>query len=144
MIKKILLLLFLLLPVIVFSQAGSTSTAAELDTVLDKAELSYAEAARFVLDSEDGFNMAISSGALPRRAEPGGAIKLGELSFLLMKTFGLKGGFMYKILPGPRYAYRELVSRSLIQGAADPAMKVSGERFLLILGNVLDTTEGKE
>ena len=118
-------------------------TAAELDVVLEKSELSYAEAARFVLAAEDGFDRAMSNGWLPKGAEPGGAIKLGELSFLIMKTFDMKGGLMYMILPGPRYAFRSMVSRSFIQGAADPAMKVSGERFLLILGNVLDAAGEK-
>ena len=137
--KRFLLLFLVLLPAMVFSQM-----ATELDAVLEKPELSYAEAARFVLAVEDGFDKAMSSGMLPRGAKPGDAIKLDELSFLLMKTFDMKGGFMYKILPGPRYAFREMVSRSLIQGAADPSMKVSGERFLIILGNVLNVTEGKE
>ena len=144
MIKRYLLLLLLFLPVMAFSQAGSTSTATDLDNVLEKSELSYAEAVRFVLAEEDGFERAIASGWLPKGTKPDGAIKLGELSFLLMKTFDMKGGFMYAILPGPRYAYREMVSRSLIQGAADPAMKVSGERFLTILGNVLGTAEGEK
>jgi hypothetical protein len=49
----------------------------------------------------------------------------------------MKGGMMYAIFPGPRYAYRSMVSRNFIQGAADPAMTVNGNRFLLILGRVL-------
>jgi hypothetical protein len=50
----------------------------------------------------------------------------------------MKGGLMSTLLPGPRYAYRSMVSRSIIQGKTDPDMKVSGDRFLAILGKVME------
>jgi hypothetical protein len=81
---------------------------------------------------------------LPKKAVPEKPITLPELSFLIMKAFDMKGGMMYAILPGPRYSYRSMISRSFIQGAADPAMTVSGDRFLLILGNVLNAAGGEQ
>jgi hypothetical protein len=119
-------------PVFLFGQ----SQAAELETLLEKPVVSYAEAARFISASAEGET------ELPRKADPEKPISLGELSFLLMKAHNIKGGLMYAVFPGPRYAFRTMVSRSLIQGAADPAMTVSGERFLHILGNVLTYTGG--
>ena len=133
----------------------SAQTAAELDEVLDTREISYSHAARFVIASanvtleadaavpETAFELAMMKGWVPKKASPDDPITLGGLSFLIMKAFNMKGGLMYLIMPGPRYAFRAMVSRSLIQGSADPSMKVSGDRFLLILGNVLNT-EGAE
>jgi hypothetical protein len=58
-----------------------------------------------------------------------------------MKAFGLKGSFLYKIAPGPRYSFRELQYRRLLPANADPSRPVSGKLLLQILGNVLSTTE---
>ena len=124
-------------------------TAAELEAVLDDPAISYSQAARFVMaasggSADEAFESAAARRWLPRGASADDPIRLGALSHLLMKAFGLKGGMMYAIFPGPRYAYRSMVSRSFIQGSSDPAMIVSGERFLLILGNVLDAAGGEE
>jgi hypothetical protein len=100
-------------------------TAERLDAILDTAEITYAMAAFVVLPAAgliDGdsspdaaFAEARERNCLPRNAEAAGAIRLGELSFLIMRAFGMKSGFMYALFPGPRYAYRELVYRRLIQ-----------------------------
>jgi hypothetical protein len=122
----------------------NAQTAAELDTILDTSAVTNAQAARFVLAAaevlpvdvspEDAFRYAKENKWLNRKAEAGGTISLGGLSHLIMKAFGLRGGFLYAFFPGPRYGYRALIRRGLIQGFADPALRVSGERFLLILG----------
>jgi hypothetical protein len=57
-----------------------------------------------------------------------------------MKSFGIKGGLMYRIFPNPRYACRELVRLRIVQGRTDPGGRLSGERFLRILGNTLTFT----
>jgi hypothetical protein len=123
-------------------------TAERLDALLDNAGVSYAETAMMVLPAaglagEDvspgtAFAEARARGLLPKAAEPGGAVRLGELAFLIMGAFDMKGGLFYTLFPGPRYAYRELVYRKLIQGRNDPALTVSGERLLRILGRALD------
>ena len=125
----------------------SAQVAAELETILESPVISCAQAARFVFASQGithqvAFDTAMERGWLPHNAAPDDPITLGSLSFLIMQAFDIKGGMMYAIVPGPRYAFRTMVSRSLIQGAADPAMTVSGERFLHILGNVLSTVGG--
>jgi hypothetical protein len=127
----------------------TAQTAAEMDAVMESDAVTYEQAARFVLASAgdavfpenvvspDAFNQAKANGWLPASAAAGDPVLLGELSFLLMRAFDLKGGLMYTLLPGPRYAMRSLVNRSFIQAAADPSMTVPGERFLLILGNLI-------
>ena len=130
-------------------------TAAELETVLETPAITCAQAARFVTAStgsaaspgaslpDADFQQAMEKGWFPEGTTPDESITLGKLSFLIMQAFDIKGGMMYAIVPGPRYAFRTMVSRSFIQGSADPAMTVNGERFLHILGRVLNA-EGEE
>jgi hypothetical protein len=133
-------------------------TAAELEAVLETSAVTCAQAARFVTASSESaaasegqsapltdadFQQAVEKGWFPRGTEPDENISLGKLSFLIMRAFNLRGGMMYAIFPGPHYAFRTMVSRSFIQGSADPAMTVNGERFLLILGRVLNTEGGE-
>ena len=130
-------------------------TAAELEAVLSDPALSCAQAALFVASSSpnggayagDGLNeafaLAMERRWFPKGTEPGEIINMGKLSFLLMKAFDIKGGLMYRIFPGPRYAFRSMVSKSYIQEAADPDMKASGEYFLNILGRVIDAEGGE-
>jgi len=133
---------------IIFPAFLSAQTAAELEAVMETPEVTNAQAAKFVLGStrtagstgtasENDFEQAMANGWFPKGTVSDESITLGKLSFLMMKAFDMRGGMMYAMLPGPRYAFRSMVSRSLIQGAADPSMTVSGERFLLILGKVL-------
>jgi hypothetical protein len=121
-------------------------TAAELDLILEAEEISFAQASRFVLtaaDAADGameassvFDLAKESGWLPKQAAMDSPIRVGELCFLMMGAFHIKGSFLYTLFPGPHYAYRELDYFGLIPGRPDPGLKVSGERFLQILGMV--------
>ncbi|MDR2185470.1 MAG: hypothetical protein LBO80_07380 [Treponema sp.] len=133
-----------------FSGFLGAQTASELDAILDTPAVSNEQAARFVLaaadvlpvdvSGTDAFLYARGNNWFPPEAEPRGTITLGRLSHLIMQAFRLRGGFLYAVFPGPRYGYRALVRRELIQGFADPALRVSGERFLHILGRVLDYT----
>ncbi|MCL2128595.1 MAG: hypothetical protein FWH38_10105 [Treponema sp.] len=156
-VSLICLTVLFLVPVFLRAQ-----TAGELNALLETSEVSCAQAARFVLASaggaasaenadsaggaasaENAFEEAVRQGWLPKGLSPGEPVTLGRLSFLLMKAFGMKGGMMYAIFPGQRYAFRSMTGNSIIQGAADPAMTVSGERFLLILGNTLNAAGGE-
>ena len=142
---KISILGFLLIsPVLLSAQ-----TAGELEVILETQSISNAQALAFVLGSLDmkvpnAFDQALVYGWFPPGTAPEDPITLRSLSFLMMQAFVINGGLMYRLFPGPRYAYRTMLSRSFIQGAADPYMRVSGERFLLILGNVLNAAGGEE
>jgi hypothetical protein len=127
-----MLQLFFFAPQLLIAQ-----TAEQMEAVLASPAVTCSQAAQFVLQGEDGaFDRAKSNGWLPKTAQADDPINMGSLSFLIMKACNLKGGLLYIIFPGPRYAFRAMVSESYIQGASDPAMTVSGENFLLILGRV--------
>jgi len=122
-------------------------TASELETVLRADFVTWSQAANFILSSTDKnfkgspVEYAASHG-WTRKAAPDDPITLAELSYLIMKSFNIKGGMMYSLFPGPRYAYRTMLSRSFLQGACDPSLTVSGENFLIILGRVLSAEGG--
>jgi len=152
--KKIILImacLLILIPVLLSAQV-----AAEIDTILKSPEVTCAQAARFVATSVGGlsatrvtipansFEKALEDGWFPKETQAEEIITLKKLSFLLMKAFDMKGGFMYRLFPGPHYAYKSMVSKNIIQGAADPSWTVSGEKFFLILGRVLDAEGGEK
>ena len=145
-IKKYLFLFLLFLPALAFSQ-----TAAEMDTMLVSDTISVARAARFTLGAAEllpaglsgaeaekaAYDIASSKGWI--NAAAGEAITLKDTAFLIMKAFDLKGGIMYSLFKNPRYAYREMVYQKIIQG--DQAMKVSGEKMLVILDRVMKVGE---
>jgi hypothetical protein len=124
-------------------------TAAELETLLATAKLSYEQAASFVLRAADvtasgsAFNYAADKKWLSAKAAPNGLATLNEVSLLVMGAFGIKGGIMYSATKSPRYAYRELVHQGIILGRADPDLAVSGSRLLFMIGRALEREEGE-
>jgi len=149
-----LIFIFLGAGAVAAQQVRAPSQADELETILQSSAITFEQAARFVIASsgietdantaEAAFNLAKEKGWLPDEVSPQDEIKLANLSFLITSAFEIEGGLMYKFFPGPRYAFRAMVNRSLIQGAADPAMTVSGQRFLHILGNTINFTGGEQ
>jgi hypothetical protein len=141
------LVLFFFCPNSLFAQ-----NAVDMDALLDTRELTYAQAAQFVLPAAgvaagrlseiEAFRTVESRGWIPENAKAPESINAGSLSLLIMKSFDLKGGLMYTLFPSPRYAYRELQYRTFIQGNTDPRETVSGAQFLHILGRVLKSVEG--
>ncbi|MDR2746861.1 MAG: hypothetical protein LBB77_05375 [Treponema sp.] len=129
-------------------------TAAELDLLLETKQVSFAQVSRFVLvtagmadagtEAGEIYTLAKEKGWLPEKAAPDSPIKLGELCFLLMGAFDIKGSFLYALFPGPRYAFRELDYLGLIPGQRDPGLRVPGERFLQILEMVSTRMGGKQ
>jgi hypothetical protein len=124
------LVVFLFLGGSLFAQNANPG-ASEIDIILESAEISFAQAAAFVQAAAESSVPAV----LPSPDRP---IKLGELSFLIMKSFQMKGSFLYALFPGPRYAYRELSYLRFLPEPGDPAMKVSGAQFLQIVERVLN------
>jgi outer membrane protein OmpA-like peptidoglycan-associated protein len=129
--------------------AGSlhAQVAAEMDALLETPAINFIQASRFVLAAADVFqtdglrtgdyftalNLARENGWLPKEVVPDSHVKLGELCFLVMGAFGMRGSFLYALFPGPRYAFRELDYLRMIPGRRDPARQVSGEELLRIL-----------
>jgi hypothetical protein len=135
------------------AQVPAETVAAELDVLLASREVSYAQAARFILEAaeilpadpagtaaESAFALALEKGWIPKNAAPQAPARLEDVSLLVMGSFNLKGGLMYSLFRSPHFAYREMVYQQLLQGRNDPALHLSGERLLRIIGRVLSQT----
>ncbi|MDR2500703.1 MAG: OmpA family protein [Treponema sp.] len=125
---------------------GWGQTAAEIEGLLETAEITGAQAAYFTLASvretpppsqAGAFALALELGWLPKNAEAHGKVRLDSLSLLLMRSFDLPGGVMYRLFHNARYAYQEMKALGLIQGRAYAANTVSGAEFLRILGELV-------
>jgi hypothetical protein len=125
------------------------SPATEIETLLKSNAVTYAAAARFLLEASDtmvtsdknaAFRYAAERNWVPKKASANDPVRLDGIALLLMRSFGIKGSPQYSIFKNPHYAYRELTYKNIIQGRADPAMKVSGEQLLIITNRVLSLT----
>ena len=141
----VLLFLVFILSAPLFGQ-----TAARLEALLDKTELTWLEVTAFVLEAseagaysnaQEAFNFAAGNKWLPKDAEANGTVRLDGAALLLMQSFGLKGGMFYSMTKSPHHAYRELVFKKVIRGAADPHTIVSGRDLLLMIGRLLALKE---
>ncbi|MDR1286165.1 MAG: hypothetical protein LBK08_01010 [Treponema sp.] len=146
-----------MLALVVIFTAGAVTvrgeTAADMERLLDAGEITCGEAAYFTLASTEddppqgraaAFALAAGRGMFPKNAEQDGPLTMGGLSLLMMKTFNLKGGLMYRLFPGVRYAYREMTRQGFLEGRAYPNLKVSGGQFLLVLGTFLSRSGDAE
>jgi hypothetical protein len=152
MSKRVLFLVFAVAAagaIVVPSLAAQSNEV--LDAVLGQANLSYGNAAYLVgtasgrvadtVTPEDSVPQVEQAGlGLPGRG-PSDPVTLGDFSYMLTRAFGVHGGLMYWILPGPRYATRELAYLDIISGPAKADMPLSGERALRILERMLDRKE---
>ncbi|MCK5008553.1 MAG: hypothetical protein KAR73_14270 [Spirochaetales bacterium] len=146
--KLILLLAFVLLGAVVNISAQSNEV---IDALLEEETTSFGQAAYLVLTAsgrisddttpaEAAAEIVGQGWTVPARTaeEP---LTLGEYSFLLMQAFELKGGIMYRIIPGPRYAGRELAYLRFIKGNTSPYRTFSGEEAIGILGRLMEWKE---
>ena len=123
-----------------------------IDGLLAQEQASYGDAALLVLASAglvgEGAGAEEALAVLKERGwaaarEAQQPVRLGEYSYLLMRVHGIRGGLLYTLFPGPRYATRELAWRQMVQGKARPGMSLSGERAMRILGRVLELQGGQ-
>lgn len=143
---------FFLYPVLALVNLGVLNAqAARMDMVLAAAEINSALASAMVLPAagildehcteEEAFQKAQALDFFSQGMTPEKILRASEVSLLIMRAFGFKGGFLYTLFPGPRYAYREMRYRDFLPDIADPGIRVSGEQLLYILGRVLTETE---
>jgi outer membrane protein OmpA-like peptidoglycan-associated protein len=130
--------------------ASPAQTAAEIEVLLDTQAVTYAQAARFVLeaaeaaviaDPAEAFQFAAENNWLPKDASPETTARLDGISLLFMRSFDLRGGFFYSLMKNPHYAYRELVYQAAIQGRADPHMAVSGYQLIFMTNRIFSIQE---
>jgi hypothetical protein len=122
------------------------SPAEEMETLLSTDAVTYAAAARFLLEASDtmatsdpdeAFRYAAERNWLPKNSGANDPARLDGVSLLLMRSFGINGGLMYTLTGNAHYAYRELEYKKIIQEEAYPAMNVSGRQLLFITNRVL-------
>jgi hypothetical protein len=143
--------IFVFLPALLVVLPGGLlhgQTAAEMDELLDSRKITWAQACRFVLPAAEqidvhsapsaAYALAREKGWIAEKAGEDNPVRTGELAFLIMNAFGIHGSVLYTLFPGPRYAYRQLNYLGLIPGSKDPALPVSGERLVQILGRLLE------
>lgn len=128
--------------------AATAQSSEFMDALLASDSVSVGQASYLVLVASDNigedadnaraFELLVSLGWAPKGSTSEQGITLAQYSYLLMKAFGLKGGLMYSMFPGPRYAYRELASRMVIQGRSDPSDALDGGLAVRMLGRVFD------
>jgi hypothetical protein len=131
---------------LVISGFLSAQTADEMDRLLNTEEVTYSQAAQFVMRAADvwtpgslpAFTAAKERGWVSGRAEADSPVRLGEVAQLIVKAFGIKGGIMYSLFPVPHYACRTLIYAKIIRGRTDPDGRLDGRAFLQILGRVLN------
>jgi hypothetical protein len=121
---------------------------AVLDTLLDSREAAFGDTAYLVLSAAK---------VIPEKATPADAvwtlqaknwgiagrpakepITVGEYSFLLMQAFEVRGGILYRLFPGPRYACRELAFLGLLEGSTAARRRLSGGEAVRILSRFLE------
>jgi hypothetical protein len=147
--KRTVLALLFVICYLLFDNPLHAQTADRIEQLLEQKTVSYQEAVLLVLEAsgrldpagktraEDAFSFAKAFGWLPASAKAGNAINLKGLSFLIMQAFDIRGGLFYALFKNPHYAYRTLVYHNIIQGKADPLMRVSGELLLFTVNRAM-------
>jgi hypothetical protein len=85
--------------------------------------------------------VAVEAGWLPEGTDAAAPATFGQLAYLLMGALEVKGGLMYRILPGPRYAAREFVYQGWSPERRGPGDPLSGEFMIRVTGNFLENVE---
>ncbi len=136
--------------------AGSLAAQSNItvDRVLAEPNLTYGSAAYLALvaaqeispDSSprEAFDTLRRLGPEPSdRIRAGDEIALGAYAHILMERLGFRGGLLYRIAPGPRYAARWLQRTRIVEPPALPGMRLSGARALRILERAARYREGE-
>ena len=129
--------------------AAFAQTGDEVEFILSLDAITYGQAAWFLLraadipvqDAAQAFASAKEQKWIGENVAADDTARLDRVALLLMRSFNIDGGALFRITKAPHYAYRELVYKNVIQGSTDPSMRVSGGEFLFILGRALSLIE---
>jgi hypothetical protein len=132
--------------------AGFAQSNSEVDALLPQTEARIDSAAYMALAASgligeesspaDAYAMLMGKGWLSASHLPSAPIKLDDYCAIVMRSLGLKGGLMYSIFPGPRYAYRELVAKGIVDPSGGPKRDLPGDEVLRILRLAMDLKGG--
>jgi len=93
---------------------------------------------------QQALDMAVEAGRLPRGMAPTDPVTFGQYSHIMMGTFGIPGGVMYRIISGPRYAAREVVYQGWSRKRRAPGDAISGDAAVRILSVYLNERGGAQ
>lgn len=82
-----------------------------------------------------------SAGYIDAGADPEKPVELAELAYICTRIAGFSGGLMYKMFPGPRYAFRELKAKGFIPPVSDPSETVTGRDTIALFNSCLADKE---
>jgi hypothetical protein len=133
---------------------GFAQSNALIDQVLEQKKVGYSYAAYLVLSAAG----IIKDTATPEQAmealkqqdwgikvpEEPTDISLGQYAYLIMKAFNIPGGLMYRLMPGSRYAAREIAYLGFVTENPSPYRSISGQEAMQILNNVLSWKEEQQ
>ncbi len=95
-------------------------------------------------DPGEALAAAQEAGLLPGRMERTDLLSFGQFAYLLTESFGVPGGVMYRVLPGPRYAAREVVYQGWSRKRRAPSDPIAGESLVRIVSVYLNETGGAQ
>lgn len=133
---------------------GFAQSNALIDQVLEQKKVGYSYAAYLVLSGagiiQDTSTPEQAMEALKQQdwgikvPEEPTDISLGQYAYFIMRAFDIQGGIMYRLLPGARYAAREIAYLGFVADNPSPYRGLSGEEALQILNNVLAWKEEQQ
>ena len=137
-----LLLVGIFVPAAAFGQSNEVIDDLLEQDIAQAAEVSYVVLGASGDLAEDASTAQALSAARDRGFfQQGEDVRLGQLSYALMATFDTPGGIMYSLVPGPRYATRELAFYGLIPGRTHPNRSLSGFEALQLVERFLNWRE---
>lgn len=149
--RTILLLIGL---VVLGTTVGFAQSNALIDEVLGQKKVGYSYAAYLVLSASGVIkDTATPDQAMEALKQQGWGIKvpeeptdisLGQYAYLLMKAFDIPGGLMYRLIPGPRYAAREIAYLGFVTENPSPYRSLSGQEAMEILNNLMAWKEEQQ
>ena len=131
---------------------ASAQSADRIDELLAQESAQTGSAAYLILAAADlidesapssrAIEYAIGEGMLPPDTEADDALTFGRFSYLLTRSFDIPGGVMYRLVPGPRYAAREVVFQGWSRKRRDTGELLDGETVVRILSIYLNEQGG--
>lgn len=146
--------MYLLIALIV-APAGLAQSPERMDELLEQDVLDRGGAAYIAAASGGAVDPAASDEealealtergfSADRAEEPDEPVRLDEFSYMIMLTHDMSGGLMYALLPGPRYAYRELRHEGVFARGGDPGTVIDGAFAMRAVGRILSITEARQ
>ena len=147
--KKTFLICLLMMAVSVIHLSAQSNEV--IDALLDQDQAKFDDTLYMIFtasgmlpdsaSSEDSFHEFTHQGWGLKEKGLDDPVTADELAHLIMKALDLRGGIMYTIFQNPRYAYKELVYRKVLETGIGSKRIVSGEEVLRVLAKTMTQQE---